>query len=570
MCGIVAALGVDPAEKEAVRRQVLRAAGTLRHRGPDWSGVHDQETAILAHERLAIVDPESGRQPLLDPTEQIALAVNGEIYNHAALQAGLETPYPFRTRSDCEVILPLYLEKGEACVHDLDGVFAFVLSDARTGEFLVARDAIGVIPLYYGVGRDGALWFASELKAIEAVCERFEVFPPGHLYTSRSGGPVRWYQPDWFDEAVPERPVDLDRLRQAFEDAVVKRLMSDVPWGVLLSGGLDSSLVASIASRHASRRVENQGRSAAWWPRVHSFSIGLEGSPDLAAAEKVAAFLDTVHHAYTFTLQEGIDALHDVIYHLETYDVTTIRASTPMYLMSRKIRAMGVKMVLSGEGADEIFGGYLYFHKAPGPADFHLETVQKLQTLHMFDCLRANKSTSAWGVEARVPFLDKNFLAEAMTLDPTDKLSGTHPDGARIEKYILRKAFDDPDRPWLPPEILWRQKEQFSDGVGYSWIDSLRDLSEREVTDTQMERAAFRFPVNTPMTKEAYFYRNIFEEHFESASARETVPGGPSIACSTAKAIEWDAAFQDSADPSGRAVAGVHNAAYAGDPDRSD
>jgi len=519
--------------------------------------VHVQPRAILAHERLGIVDPESGHQPLLGGDR--ALAVNGEIYNHTALRASFGD-YPFTTHSDCEVILPLYEAKGDDCVHDLDGVFAFVLSDARTGDFLVARDPMGVVPLYYGTGRDGGLWFASELKAIADLCEQFHVFPPGHLWSQATGKPVRWYRPDWFGPEVPVAPLELSALRAAFEEAVVKRMMSDVPWGVLLSGGLDSSLVASVAARHAARRVEDG--STAWWPRVHSFCIGLEGSPDLAAAQEVADFLGTAHHAFTFTIQDGLDALSEVIRHLETYDVTTIRASTPMYLMTRKIKALGIKMVLSGEGADEIFGGYLYFHKAPDAAAFHRENVDKLKTLHLYDCLRANKSTMAWGVEVRVPFLDRDFLDFALGFDPTHKLSGTHPDGARIEKHILRAAFDDHDDPWLPASVLWRQKEQFSDGVGYGWIDALKDHAETVVTDAMLERAQLRFPYNPPPTKEAYMYRALFQEHYPQASAIESVPGGPSIACSTPTAIAWDEAFANMADPSGRAVAGVHNDAY--------
>jgi len=563
MCGILAVLGADPSRQPELRREVLRLQRRLRHRGPDWSGLFAADGHVLAHERLGIVDPESGQQPLMTADEQLVLTVNGEIYNHQALRDRHQTRFAFQTGSDCEVILPLYEALGEDCVAQLDGVFAFVLLDRRTGHFMAARDAMGVVPLYYGVGRDGSVWFASELKAISDVCERFEVFPPGHVYSSRTGGLRRWYQPDWFSEEIPQTPADPAALRAGFESAVVKRLMSDVPWGVLLSGGLDSSLVASVAARHAARRVEDAEESDAWWPRLHSFTIGLEGSPDVAAAAKVADFLGTVHHAYTYTVQEGIDALSDVIYHLETFDVTTIRASTPMYLMARKIRALGVKMVLSGEGADEIFGGYLYFHKAPDAAEFHRETVRKLQTLHLYDCLRANKSTSAWGVETRTPFLDKAFLDLAMGMDPTHKLSGTHPSGARIEKHVLRDAFDDETHPWLPSEVLWRQKEQFSDGVGYGWIDGLRDHAEAVVSDAMFQQAAFRFPSNPPATKEAYLYRSMFEEHYPQSSAIDTVPGGPSIACSTPTAIAWDAAFAEAADPSGRAIQGVHQAAYA-------
>ncbi len=561
MCGIVAVLGVDTASRPELRAQVVERAGRLRHRGPDWSGIEVQPRAILAHERLGIVDPESGHQPILDDSGELALTVNGEIYNHRDLRARL-ADYPFRTRSDCEVILPLYREKGEDCLHDLDGVFAFVLSDAETGEFIAARDPMGVVPLYFGEARDGSLWFASELKALTGVCERFGVFPPGHVWSSRTGGLRRWYEPAWFEPEVPTTPSNPALLRQAFEDAVVKRLMSDVPWGVLLSGGLDSSLVASVASRHATRRIEEGEASAAWWPRMHTFCIGLEGSPDLAAAQKVADFLDTVHHPFTYTVQEGIDALSEVVRHLETYDVTTIRASTPMFLMARKIKALGIKMVLSGEGADEIFGGYLYFHKAPDAVEFHHETVRKLQTLHLYDCLRANKSTAAWGVEVRTPFLDRGFLDYSQGFDPTDKMSSTHPEGRRIEKHVLRAAFDDPDNPWLPEDVLWRQKEQFSDGVGYGWIDGLKDHAEEQVSDDLLAEAASRFPYNTPPTKEAYFYRSLFERHFPQKSAVQSVPGGPSIACSTPVAIAWDEAFANMADPSGRAITDVHNDGY--------
>lgn len=564
MCGIVGVIRPKAGTDPDVRARVLKSARLLRHRGPDWSGVHVQPGAILAHERLAIVDPDSGGQPLLDPTEQIALAANGEIYNHRGLRA-LHDDYPFRTGSDCEVILPLWIAKGDALVPELDGMFAFILSDARTGDFLVARDPMGIVPLYWGVDHDGGLWFASEMKAIREHCAQYDVFPPGHLWSSTSGGLKRWYDPSWMNAAVtPERPVDLNRIREGLEASVVKRMMTDVPWGVLLSGGLDSSLVAAIAARHAAKRVEDDERSPAWWPRLHTFSVGLVGSPDLAAARKVADTLGTAHHEYTFTVQDGIDALSDVIWHLETYDVTTIRASTPMYLMARKIKAMGVKMVLSGEGSDEVFAGYLYFHKAPNAGELHQETLRKLSMLHLYDCLRANKSMAAWGVEARVPFLDKAFLAEAMSIDPTDKLSSTHPGGPRMEKALLRRAFDTPENPYMPHDVLWRQKEQFSDGVGYGWIDALKAHAESSVTDAMLAQAAFRFPYNPPATKEAYLYRSLFTAHFPEEAAAKTVPGGPSVACSTPTAIAWDAAFSKSADPSGRAVAGVHNAAYRG------
>jgi len=560
MCGILAVIGLEEEALAPTRKRVLALSRRLRHRGPDWSGVETQPRAVLAHERLGIVDPESGKQPLLDDTGRIALVVNGEIYTPRELRARF-SDYPFRTGSDCEVILPLYKAMGPDCIHELDGQFAFVLSNADTGEVFAARDPIGIAPLYHGVGKDGSHWFASEMKALHDHCSRVEVFLPGHYWHSSDPELRRWYQPSWLSEDVPERPLELSELREVVEKAVVKRMMSDVPWGVLLSGGLDSSLVAAIAARHAERRVEDDEQSAAWWPRLHSFCIGLPGSPDLAAAAKVAEQLGTVHHAYEFTIAEGLDAVRDVIYHLETFDVTTIRASTPMYLMARKIRALGVKMVLSGEGADEVFAGYLYFHKAPDAAELHHETVRKLSTLHLYDCLRANKSTSAWGVETRTPFLDAELLDFAMGFDPTAKLSSTHPDGARMEKHALRAAFDDPERPYLPDEVLWRQKEQFSDGVGYGWIDSLKDHAESEISDEVMARAAFRYPENTPLTKEAYLFRSLFEEHFPEPAAAATVPGGPSIACSTPTAIAWDAAFAASADPSGRAI-GVHQAAY--------
>ena len=552
MCGILAV--IDPSDPLADRASILENRRLLRHRGPDWSGVWTGTHAILAHERLAVVDPESGEQPLVH--EELALAANGEIYNHEALR---KAGHPYRTASDCEVILSLYQDHGAELVHQLDGQWAFVLVDDETGDFLVARDPIGVVPLYVGTGADGSMWFASEMKALADVCTSWKTFPPGHVMTRE--GLKRWYEPTWFDEDhLPSEPLDSARLRAALEDAVVKRLMSDVPWGVLLSGGLDSSLVSAITAAHAARRVEDGERTEAWWPRLHSFSIGLEGSPDLAAAAKVAEHLGTVHHPITYTVEDGIDALSDVIWHLETYDVTSIRASTPMYLMARKIRAMGIKMVLSGEGADEIFGGYLYFHKAPSAADFHVECVQKLKTLHLYDCLRANKAMMAWGVETRVPFLDKGFLAEALGFDPTAKMSTTHPEGARMEKHLLRAAFDD-EAALLPESVLWRQKEQFSDGVGYSWIDSLKAHAEAGVSDAQMEGAAERFPHNPPATKEAYFYREIFDRHFPQPCSARTVPGGKSIACSTPTAILWDEAFENMADPSGRAV-GVHVDSY--------
>lgn len=536
----------------------------IQHRGPDWNGIRvfpDKGIAI-EHERLAIIDPESGAQPLVSNDEErsITLAVNGEIYNYKELAAELATPYKFLTKSDCEVIIPLYLQHGPDFVHKLRGMFSFVLYDAKKDFFLAARDHMGITPLYYGYGADGSVWFASEMKALEHGCVRFEAFPPGNIFTSETETCRQWYNPDWYaPDHIGKTPLDLMALRHAFEASVKRRMMSDVPWGVLLSGGLDSSLVASIAVREKKKLVASGGE---WINKIHSFTIGLENSPDLIAAKEVADFLGTIHHSYTYTIQEGLDVVSEVIKHLETYDVTTIRASTPMFLMSRKIKAMGIKMVLSGEGADEVFGGYLYFHKAPNATAFHRETVDKLRSLHSYDCLRANKSTSAWGLEARVPFLDADFLDVAMNIDSSEKMIDVKQ--GKMEKYIIRKAFDDEEEPYLPKRILWRQKEQFSDGVGYGWIDSLKDLAEREVSERQMKHAERLFPHNTPQTKEAYLYRSIFQKHFEKEVAAYTVPGGPSIACSTSAAIEWDEAFKNAADPSGRAIAGVHVDAYSG------
>ncbi|HMV68662.1 MAG TPA: asparagine synthase B, partial [Myxococcota bacterium] len=529
-------------------------ARLLRHRGPDWSGAWVDGRVALAHERLAIVDPISGEQPLVSADGALVLAVNGEIYNHLDVRAEL-TGWPFRTGSDCEVLLPLYRRHGADLVHHLRGMFAFVLYDASTGDWLIGRDPIGIIPLYTGRDAAGRLYVASEMKALVGVCASVRPFPPGSVWSSRDPAPTRWYRRDWedYDAIDSDAPADPDALREALIDAVRCHLMSDVPYAVLLSGGLDSSVISAITARLARTRVESGGRDEAWWPRLHSFSIGLEGSPDLAAAERVAEALGTVHHGLRFTVQEGLDALRDVIWHLETFDVTTIRASTPMYLMARRIKAMGIKMVLSGEGSDEIFGGYLYFHKAPDARALHEETVRKLQHLHLYDCNRANKAMAAWGVEARVPFLDTRFLDHAMRIPPRHKLCG----GGRIEKRLLREAFEG----WLPPEILWRQKEQFSDGVGYGWIDALKAHAEATVSDRQLAEAVDRFPIGAPPTKEAWWYRSIFEELFPLPSAAATVPVGPSVACSSPAAIAWDAAFARSADPSGRSVAGVHVAA---------
>ncbi len=557
MCSIVAILGSSlPADER--RDLAVSMSRRVRHRGPDWSGVYLDDGVAIAHERLAIVGVESGAQPLVSPDGQLALGVNGEIYNHRQLRRGLKTPWSFATASDCEVILPLYREMGAGLVQQLSGMYAFVLWDADTGEYLIARDPIGIIPLYVGWDAAGTLHVASELKALVDVCERVEIFPPGHVASGRPSDPfepVRFYERAWMDWDAVAGTDDLgDEVRGSLESAVTSHLMGDVPYGVLLSGGLDSSIVAALAARHASRRVDDEEKTGAWWPVLHSFAIGLEGSPDLAVAARVANHIGTIHHGFTYTFEEGLDAIADVIYHVETYDVTSIRASTPMFLLARRIRSMGIKMVLSGEGSDELFGGYLYFHKAPNAREFHEETVRKVLGLHQYDCARANKSMAAWGVEARVPFLDRDFIDVAMSIAPAEKMV---PPGG-MEKGLLRRAFAD----ILPEEVVKRQKEQFSDGVGYGWIDGLKDQAERRVTDAELAAAAERFPNNPPATKEAYWYRSIFESHFGTlAGAVETVPGGPSVACSTPTAIKWDAAFAASADPSGRAV-NVHSDAY--------
>lgn len=554
MCGIVCAFDLKQ-PSELLRPQLLEMSRKVRHRGPDWNGIYADDNAILAHERLAIVDPASGRQPLLSSDGKQVLAANGEIYNHRELRQPFEGRYDFRTQSDCEVILPLYREQGVDFLDDLNGIFAFALYDTETGEYLVARDHMGIIPLYIGWDRNGTFYVASELKALEGICTKIELFPPGHYLKSGEEGFQRWYSRDWMSyEAVKENPTDIPELKKALEDAVHRQLMSDVPYGVLLSGGLDSSVTSAIARVYAQKRVESNDTDEAWWPRLHSFSVGLEGSPDLAAARKVADHIGTVHHEITFTIQEGLDAIRDVVYHLETYDITTIRASTPMYLMARVIKSMGIKMVLSGEGADELFGGYLYFHKAPSPKDFHEETVRKLDKLHMYDCLRANKSLAAWGIEGRVPFLDKEFMDVAMRLNPGDKMISPE----RMEKWVVRKAFEG----YLPESVAWRQKEQFSDGVGYDWIDTLKAVVEQEVSDEALQTAKYRFPLQTPATKEEYYYRSIFESHFPSDAAALSVPQEPSVACSTRIALEWDEAFRNMNDPSGRAVARVHADAY--------
>ena len=550
MCGIVGAFDLKVSSKD-LRPQVLKMSKKIRHRGPDWSGVYSDDKAIISHERLAIVDPQSGGQPLYSNDGDLVLAVNGEIYNHIELKKELKQPYEFQTLSDCEVILPLYQEKGLDFIDDLNGIFAFTLYNKVTGEYLVARDHMGIIPLYVGWDKKGQFFVSSELKALEGVCSKIEEFKPGHYMTSDDGVMKQWYKRDWTDyENIKDNSTDMGELKDALESAVHRQLMTDVPYGVLLSGGLDSSVISAIAKKYAAKRIEENDKGDAWWPQLHSFAVGLVGSPDLIAAAKVAKHIGTIHHEVHFTVQEGLDAVRDVIYHLETYDVTTIRASTPMYLMARVIKSMGIKMVLSGEGADELFGGYLYFHKAPNAKEFHNELNRKLDKLHLYDCLRANKSMAAWGIESRVPFLDKEFMDVAMRINPDDKLIK---DG-RIEKWVIRKAFED----YLPAEVAWRQKEQFSDGVGYSWIDSLKEMVEKAVSDEQMDNAKFRYPINTPMSKEEYFYRTIFEEHYPSDTAAKCVPSVPSIACSTPEALAWDASFQGNADPSGRAVAAVH------------
>jgi asparagine synthase (glutamine-hydrolysing) len=550
MCGIVGAFEVKQ-PLEDIRAQVLKMSKQVRHRGPDWSGIFSNNKVILAHERLAIVDPQSGKQPLFSNDGKLALAVNGEIYNHKEIRKRFEGKYEFLTQSDCEVILPLYQEKGPHFLEDLNGIFAFALYDIEKDAYLIARDHIGVVPLYQGWDKEGTYYVASELKALEGYCTKIETFLPGHYYYSPDKQPTLWYARDWehYDN-VKNNPTDVNVLRGALEAAVERQLMTDVPYGVLLSGGLDSSIISAIAKKYAAKRVESGNTQDAWWPQLHSFAIGLEGSPDLKAAQTVANHIGSVHHEIHFTIQEGLDALRDVIYHIETYDVTTVRASTPMYLLARIIKSMGIKMVLSGEGADEVFGGYLYFHKAPNAEEFHKETVRKLSKLHLYDCLRANKSLASWGVEGRVPFLDKEFLDIAMRINPQDKMA-VH---GKMEKWVLRKAFED----YLPESVAWRQKEQFSDGVGYNWIDTLRTMTSALVSDEQMAARAKRFPINPPQNKEEYYYRAIYAELFPSDSAAQCVPSVPSVACSTPIALEWDEAFKKMNEPSGRAVKDVH------------
>jgi asparagine synthase (glutamine-hydrolysing) len=553
MCGIVCAFDLKQ-KAEDLRPQLLEMSKRIRHRGPDWAGIYNNEKAIMVHERLAIVDPASGKQPLLSEDKQLILAANGEIYNHRELRKQFPD-YKFQTESDCEVILALYKEKGFDFIDEMNGIFGFAIYDVEKDEYFIARDHMGIIPLYIGWDQNGTFYVASELKALEGICTKIELFPPGHYMSSKDGEFVQWYKRDWTEyDAVKDNETSIKAIKEALEAAVHRQLMSDVPYGVLLSGGLDSSITSAVAKKYAEKRIESDDTQTAWYPQLHSFSVGLEGSPDLAAARKVADHIGTIHHEIKFTIQEGLDALRDVIYKLETYDVTTIRASTPMYLMARVIKSMGIKMVLSGEGADELFGGYLYFHKAPNAKEFHEETVRKLSKLHMYDCLRANKSLAAWGIEGRVPFLDKEFMDVAMRINPQDKMIN----GERMEKWVVRKAFED----MLPESVAWRQKEQFSDGVGYSWIDTLKVMVSNEVSDEQLANAKYKFPIQTPTSKEEFYYRSIFTEHFPSDAAALSVPQEASVACSTKIALEWDESFKNMNDPSGRAVARVHSDAY--------
>ena len=554
MCGIVCALDLKQSS-DLLRSQVLEMSKKVRHRGPDWNGIHCGKNVLLAHERLAIVDPASGNQPIYSDDKNLILAANGEIYNHQELRAQLSSNYAFQTNSDCEIILALYKEKGVNFIDDLNGIFGFVLYDEVNDEYLIARDHMGIIPLYMGWDKHGTFYISSELKALEGVCNKIEIFPPGHFMSSKDNKLVKWYDRDWMNfDHIKDNNTSIDELQVALENAVHRQLMSDVPYGVLLSGGLDSSITSALAKKYSKNRIESNDVKSAWYPQLHSFAVGLKGSPDLIAAQKVADHIDSIHHEITFTVQEGLDAIRDVIYHLETYDVTTIRASTPMYLMARVIKSMGIKMVLSGEGADEIFGGYLYFHKAPDSKEFHEETVRKLDKLYQYDCLRANKSLAAWGIEGRVPFLDKEFIDVAMRINPKDKMITSE----KMEKWVLRKSFEK----YLPESVAWRQKEQFSDGVGYDWIDSLKDLVNEKVSDDMFKNAKFTFPFQTPMSKEEYYYRSIFEDHFPSETSATTVPSVPSVACSTPIALEWDKAFKNLNDPSGRSVSNVHNDSY--------
>ncbi|MBL31089.1 MAG: asparagine synthase B [Flavobacteriaceae bacterium] len=554
MCGIVCAFDLKSSSTE-LRPQILKMSKKIRHRGPDWSGIYSDRNTIIAHERLAIVDPTSGQQPLFSDDETLILAVNGEIYNHKNLKSEYVDNYSFKTKSDCEVIIPLFNKMGLDFINKLNGIFAFALYDKKTNNYLIARDHMGIIPLYMGWDKNGTFYIASELKSLEDVCPKIQLFPPGYYLTNKDDKPVKWYDRDWSSyENVKDNKTSIKDLHDALSDAVHRQLMSDVPYGVLLSGGLDSSITSALAKKFASKRIESNDTKGAWWPQLHSFSVGLEGSPDLKAAQTVAKHIGTIHHEIKFTIQEGLDAIREVIYHLETYDVTTVRASTPMFLMARAIKSLGIKMVLSGEGADELFGGYLYFHKAPSPKELHEETVRKLNKLHQYDCLRANKSLAAWGIEGRVPFLDKEFIDVAMRLNPKDKMITSD----RMEKWVLRKAFES----YLPETVVWRQKEQFSDGVGYSWIDTLKKTVEKNISDSAIKNAHFRFPQQTPQNKEEFYYREIFNEYFPSESAALSVPSVPSIACSTPIALEWDEAFKNQNDPSGRAVTKIHDQSY--------
>ena len=554
MCGIVCAFNLI-GDKDLIRSNVLEMAQKVRHRGPDWSGIYSSDNAILAHERLAIVDPTSGKQPIISEDGLKVIAVNGEIYNHKNLKNRFAADYNFRTESDCEVILALYEKKGINFLNDLNGIFAFALYDSSNDKYLIARDHMGIIPLYMGWDKDDIFYISSELKSLEGVCDKIELFPPGHYLESSSMNLVKWYDPEWVSyEHVKDSETSIKAIHDSLSAAVKRQLMSDVPYGVLLSGGLDSSITSALAKKFASKRIESNDKQDAWYPQLHSFSVGLKDAPDLKAARIVADHIGTIHHEINFTVQEGIDAIRDVIYHLETYDITTIRASTPMYLIARAIKSLGIKMVLSGEGADELFGGYLYFHKAPNAKEFHEETVRKLDKLHQYDCLRANKSLAAWGIEGRVPFLDKEFIDVAMNINPEDKMIKN----GRIEKWVLREAFKD----YLPESVLWRQKEQFSDGVGYSWIDSLKDLVSKEVSDHNLENASKIYPINTPRNKEEYYYRSIFNNHFPSDASAMSVPSVPSVACSTPQALEWDEAFKNMNDPSGRSISNIHNKSY--------
>jgi len=554
MCGIVCAFNLK-SNNDEIRSNVLKMSQKVRHRGPDWSGIYSSKNAILAHERLAIVDPTSGKQPILSEDGLKVIAVNGEIYNHKNLKNNLTSSYNFRTESDCEVILSLYEEKGVDFLNDLNGIFAFALYDSSKDRYIIARDHMGIIPLYMGWDDDNIFYVSSELKSLEGVCSKIELFPPGHYLLSDSSELIKWYKPNWIShDSVKNSETSIKAIHDSLSAAVKRQLMSDVPYGVLLSGGLDSSITSALAKKFASKRVESDDKQDAWYPQLHSFSVGLKDAPDLKAAKIVADHIGTIHHEINFTIQEGIDAIRDVIYHLETYDITTIRASTPMYLMARAIKSLGIKMVLSGEGADELFGGYLYFHKAPNAKEFHEETVRKLDKLHQYDCLRANKSLAAWGIEGRVPFLDKEFIDVAMNINPEDKMIKN----GRIEKWVLREAFKD----YLPESVLWRQKEQFSDGVGYSWIDSLKELVSKEVTDNDLKNASDIFPINTPRNKEEFYYRSIFNDHFSSEAAALSVPSVPSVACSTPQALEWDEAFKNMNDPSGRSISNIHNESY--------